>query len=112
MDTKYAGRWLINASFVLWALAAAVVVWWWADPLNLANSCDLSGSSSVFGEASRSWLPPGTTCTWEINGIEHIDSPSHLRTLVLTTSLLGPFVSAYLRRLLMREPSHAARVDA
>jgi hypothetical protein len=109
-SSGYPGRWLVAASFVLAALSAAVVVLW----LALGNDtlmCDFGEASSLFGSADRSWLPPGTTCTWNVNGIEHVDNPDLSRFAVVAMALLGVPLGLYLRPLL--RPAHDdAVVDA
>jgi hypothetical protein len=98
----YPGRWLVNVSFALWAFCALLVVAWMA-PWGVDDvSCQLEPGSSLFGEATRSWLPPGTTCTWNDlrPGLQHVDSPSPVRLLVVAMAVLGPFASTYVRRLL------------
>ena len=106
----YPGRWLVAASFVLAALSAAVVVVW----LALGNDtlmCDFGEASSFYGAAERSWLPPGTTCTWNANGIEHVDSPDPSRLAVVAMALFGVPLGRYLRRLL-RPADDETLVDA
>jgi hypothetical protein len=107
----YRGRWLVLASFVLWALCAFVVVAW-LSPLGVADTdCEFAAGSSRYGEASRSLLPPGTTCTYpDLRGLPaHIDSPSSVRLLVVAMAVVGPFVSAYMRRVLRASPQPVGR---
>jgi hypothetical protein len=94
------GRWLVAGSFVLAALSAALVVLWLALGNDAILMCDFGEASSLFGSADRSWLPPGTTCSWNVNGIEHVDSPAPSRFAVLAVALLGLPLGLYLRRLL------------
>ena len=95
----YPGRWLVIASFAFWALCGLLVLGFL--PLGDAT-CELAPGSSFYGEAHTSWLPPGTTCTYDLGpGIPtHTDSPSPLRMLVVFMAVLGPLVSLRLRRLL------------
>jgi hypothetical protein len=98
----YPGRWLVNASFVVWGLCALLVVAylapWGVDDM---TDCELSPGVSVFGEASRSWFPPGVTCTWDLaDGGRYVDRPPMLRLVVVALAVVGPFASLYLRRLL------------
>lgn len=96
--SAYPGRWLVAASFVFAALAAAVVVLWLA--LGADAICDFGLASSVFGTADWNWFPPGTTCTWTLGGVEHVDSPEWSRFAVLAVALGGVPLGLYLRRLL------------
>ena len=106
----YPGRWLVAASFVLAALSAALVLLWLAFG-NDTLLCDFGEASSFYGVAERSWLPPGTTCTWTANGIEHVDSPDPSRFAVVAMALFGVPLGRYLSRLL-RPARDEARVDA
>ncbi len=110
-SSVYPGRWLVAASFVLAALSAAVVVLWLALGNDATVMCDFGEASSLFGSADRSWLPPGTTCSWTVNGIEHVDSPDSSRFVVLAMALLGVPLGLYLRRLI-RSAHDDAVVDA
>jgi hypothetical protein len=109
-SSGYPGRWLVGTSFLLAAISAVVVLLWLTvgnDPL----MCDFGEASSLYGTADRSWLPPGTTCTWEMNGIAHVDSPEPARFAVLAMALLGVPLGLYLRRLL-RPTREDAMTDA
>jgi len=109
-SSAYPGRWLVATSFVLAALSAAWVALWLALG-NDTTMCDFGEASSFFGVTERSWLPPGTTCTWNVNGLKHVDSPDPSRFAVPAMALLGVPLGLYLRRLL--RPSHDdAVVDA
>lgn len=106
--TAYAGRWLIITGIVGWALCALYVLACWASPSIVGDSgCELAPGSSVFGDASRSWLPPGTTCTYDLSDYglpaDVAIAPSPLRLLVLGATLAGLPVLVYLRQVL-RDP--------
>lgn len=73
--------------------------------------CDFETASSFWGTAERSWLPPGTTCTWEVNGYRHVDSPDPSRFAVLAMALLGAPLGLFIRRALRPSPDDAV-VDA
>jgi opacity protein-like surface antigen len=103
-SSGYPGRWLVAVSFVLAALSAAVVAVWLALGNDATLMCDFGEASSLFGSADRTWLPPGTTCSWNVNGIEHVDSPDPSRFAVLAMALLGVPLGLYLRRVL--RPAH------
>jgi hypothetical protein len=105
--SAYPGRWLVAASFTLAGLSAALVVWWLALGTDAMLMCDLGEGASVWGSADRSWLPPGTTCRWNVNGAEHIDRPDPARFVILAMALLGVPLALYLRRLL-RPAAHDA----
>ena len=110
-SAQYSGRWLVAASFVLAALSAALVVLWLALGEEALLMCDLGEASSQWGSADRSWLPPGTTCRWVVNGTEHVDNPDPSRYAVLAMALFGVPLGLYLRRLL-RPTGDDTRVDA
>jgi len=63
--------------------------------------CSLAPGSSAFGEAERSWLPPGTTCTWDITSqgeqIRYVLGPS-LTRLVPVAYVIGFWPAVRLRR--------------
>jgi hypothetical protein len=98
----YPGRRLVNASFLVWGLCAVVVVAylapWGVDDI---TSCATSPGGSNFGKASRSWFPPGVTCTWpSADGAPYVERPPVLRLLVVALAVVGPVVSLHLRRVL------------
>lgn len=97
----YPGRWLINASFILWGLCALLVIAYLA-PWGVSDtSCDLAPGVSVFGDATRSWFAPGVTCSWDnLNGAQHVDRPPMARMIIVALAVAGPMVSLYLRGLL------------
>lgn len=103
----YPGRWLVLITFGLWALCGLLVLGFL--PLGEA-SCELAPGSSFYGEASPSWLPPGTTCTYDLGpGIPtHTDSPSPLRWVIVFMAVLGPLGSLHLRRLLRSKVAQQA----
>lgn len=110
----YAGRWLIIAGVAGWALCVLYVLACLVSPSIVGDAgCELAPGSSVFGEASRSWLPPGTTCTYDLSDYglpdEVVIGPSPLRLAVVAGALTGGPVVLYLRRLLRtrHSPVHA-----
>ncbi|MGY1652122.1 hypothetical protein [Geodermatophilus sp. SYSU D01119] len=57
-------------------------------------ACELTPGSSVYGEPSRSWLPPGTTCTYAAGPATGLDEelvvdPPARRTAVLAVAVAG-----------------------
>ena len=61
----YPGRWLVRSLAVATVLCGLIVVAW----LGLAawsgdSACEFSPGTSLYGEATVSWLPPGRTCTY------------------------------------------------
>ena len=105
--TSYPGRWLVLAGQAGWALCVLYVIACWVAPHVVGTAgCELAPGSSVFGTATTSWLPPGTTCTYDLS--EHglpanvVTRPSELRFVVLAAALLGQPLLAHLRRLLSR----------
>ena len=86
---------------VLWALCVLVTLAWLAGPA--VAVCELVPGSSVLGEASRSWLPPGTTCTYELpigpgEPVVFVERPSALRLVVVGVVVAGPLAGWLLRR--------------
>lgn len=103
--TSYPGRWLVVLGYVGWVLCVLLVVACLVAPSG-STTCDLSPGASIFGEASRSWLPPGTTCTWDLSlyGLSSnvVDRPSPLRLVVVVAALVGLPLVRYVARLLKR----------
>ena len=68
--------------------------------------------SSLYGEASRSWLPPGRTCEYDLRGLG-VDypgtfvtfSPSPLRLVFVAMAIAGVPLLRYLSRMLRRSAS-------
>lgn len=103
----YRGRWLVRSSFVLAGLSAALVVGWLVLATDRVLMCDLGEASSRWGDAERTWLPPGTTCTWWLDGTPHTDRPDASRLAVLAMALFGVPLGLYLRGLLRPAPQGA-----
>ena len=90
----YPGRGLLAVAFAAWAASVLLVAAWLVAPsLVGATACELAPGSSVFGEASRRWLPPGTTCTYDLSAYglptDVVDDPSPLRLVVVGAALVG-----------------------
>jgi hypothetical protein len=102
--SSYPGRWLVVLGLVLWVVSVLYLAACLAGPSLLGGTaCELAPGSSVFREASRSWLPPGTTCTWELGGYgRHVEGPSPLRLVVVVWALAGWPLTRYLHGLLGR----------
>ncbi len=102
--SAYPGRWLVVLGYLLWAASVLYVVACLAAPSVVGDiGCELTPGSSFYGEASRSWLPPGTTCTWELESYgRYVTSPSPVRLVVVVMALAGlplvRYVSGLLRR--------------
>ncbi|GAB6983950.1 hypothetical protein [Nocardioides pyridinolyticus] len=97
--SAYPGRWLVGTSYALAALSAAIIVFWlWTAESSLR--CDFAMASSFYGTAERTWLPPGTTCSWHAADTEHVDRPDPARLAVVAMALCGVPLGRYLRRLL------------
>lgn len=92
---------LICALLVLGWLGSAA---WWGD-----TACEISRGSSLYGQASVSWLPPGRTCTYTdvLPGETHVDSPDWSRLVVLGIAIVGLPATLYTRRALYRATSEA-----
>ena len=100
--TAYPGRWLVTLGYLAWVLCVMYVVACLAAP-SMFGYCELTPGSSVFGEATRSWLPPGTTCTYELSPYGRLVlSPSPMRLVVIALALTGLPVLRHLGHLLRR----------
>jgi hypothetical protein len=103
----YPGRRLLIAGWAVWVLALLVVLGYLVAPSIVGDAgCELIRGSSVYGEASGSWLPPGTTCTYDLSAYglpaDLVVSPSPLRLLPVAVAVAGVPVLARLCRLLRR----------
>lgn len=103
----YPGRWLVTVGCVVWGVAVLYLAACLVSPsLAGAAGCELAPGSSVFGDASRSWLPPGTTCTYDLSGYglpaDVVVDPSPLRFAVVGVVLAGPPALLHVHRLLAR----------
>jgi hypothetical protein len=108
--THYPGRWLVTLGYVVWVgsvvyVAACLV----AASLLGDLSCELVPGSSLYGEASRSWLPPGRTCTYDLSAIGSelpgsfvTTTPSPLRLVFVAIAIAGLPLLRYLSRLMTR----------
>lgn len=98
--TSYPGRWLVTLGYAVWIGSVVYVVACLAAPSMLGDlGCELVPGSSVYGEATRSWLPPGTTCSYDLSGFglsDHfVTGPPPLRLLVVAMALTGfPLLSS------------------
>ena len=103
--TSYPGRWLVRLGYAAWVVSVAYVLACLAAP-SMFGGCELTPGSSVFGDATRSWLPPGTTCTYDLSGYglseNFVTRPSPVRLVVVAMALTGFPLLQYLRRLLKR----------
>ncbi len=105
--TPYPGRWLVTLGYVLWVASVAYVLACWASPWVYGNvGCEFGRGTSVYGDATRSWLPPGTTCTYDLSAFglpDHYQyGPSPVRLLVVAMALTGFPLLRYLGGLLKR----------
>lgn len=79
-----------SALSAVWVLALLIwgvmlgVEWYFSGPA----SCALDPGSSLYGTAEWSWRPPGRTCTWNLEGVMHVDGPPAARLGVLLLFLL------------------------
>ncbi|QIK65145.1 hypothetical protein G7072_01270 [Nocardioides sp. HDW12B] len=105
----YPGRWLVGSSYVLGAVSLLLVALWLLFAEDSSLMCDFETASSFWGTAERSWFPPGTTCTWEIEGFRHVDRPDPSRLAVLAMAVAGIPLGRHLRRLLRPEPPQTRR---
>lgn len=93
------GRWITGLG-ALWALAllgwiVLLVIEWYSSG---QTACPLTPTSSRYGTAGWSWLPPGRTCTWEVPGGMHTDGPSSARIGIAILFLLWGGSLLLLRR--------------
>lgn len=76
------------------------------------TSCELTPGSSSFGEATRSWIPPGTTCTYDLSGYGIATPPggrsSPLCPVFMVVAVFGLPVLMYVTRA-MRNPISRTR---
>lgn len=92
-------RWVTGLG-ALWALALLgwivllAIEWYLTGPTN----CPLTPTSSLYGTAEWSWLPPGSTCTWEVPGGTHTDAPSSARVGIVILFILWGGSLLVLRR--------------
>jgi hypothetical protein len=103
--TTYQGRMLLGLGVAFWVVSVLFVIACLVAPSFVgAAGCELGSGSSVFGEPSRSWLPPGTTCTYDLSGYglpsAVIIEPSPLRLVVVVAALIGLPALLRLRHLL------------
>jgi hypothetical protein len=107
--TAWPGRRLLRLGLLLWVASVLYVVACLIEPSVVdPTGCELAPGSSVFGDPTRSWLPPGTTCTYDLSGFglpEHVViRPSPARLVVVVLAVLGLPLLHHLRRLL-RHPA-------
>lgn len=55
------------------------------------TDCELSPGSSVYGVAERSWLPPGQTCTYDLEqpGLESFETDPGAASFALPAALIA-----------------------
>lgn len=63
-----------------------------------STACPLTPTSSIYGTAEWSWLPPGRTCTWQLPGGTHTDAPSLARVGIALLFILWGGSLLVLRR--------------
>ncbi len=104
--SAYPGRWLVTLGYLVWVASVLYVVACLVAPSVFSDfRCELIQGSSIYGEPSRSWLPPGTTCTWELDPYgRYVLTPSPVRLVVVVMALTGFPLLRYLDRLLRRQP--------
>lgn len=104
MRTSYPGRWLVIVGLVVWGLSVLCVGAFLAEmSLSSDIDCEMPPGSSRFGEATLSWFPPGTVCTYEFGEyLPYVSGPSPLRLVVILAALIGFPLLRYLSRLLKR----------
>ncbi|MET1059045.1 MAG: hypothetical protein ABWX84_05585 [Nocardioides sp.] len=112
----YTGRWLVWSALGIWVVSLLLTGYYLAEPSLGFAGCELVPGSSRYGESSRSWLPPGQTCTYALpaalgQGQPLIEEPPTLRLLVAGMALTGLPLCLHLRRML-RRPGRRERAAA
>lgn len=104
---RYPGSWLVLTGTALWILAVVYLAAVLAAPSVFDwTSCELIEGESIHGRAERSWLPPGTTCTYSLPQYgRYTTEPTPLGSVVVVAALLAPGILIYLHRLLSRAAS-------
>ncbi|MEX0427296.1 hypothetical protein AB3X52_06675 [Nocardioides sp. DS6] len=112
----YPGRWIIVLGYLVTAICAALVIFWlvtpaFADPY----LCTPIWGNGQYGDPSRSWIPPGTSCTFHARAsgmqIDIVNRPTAWRLIPLLAAVTGFPLTRHLRRLL-RRAAVAPRADA
>jgi len=99
---SYRGRclvrltWFSIVSSILLTIGCLLIV-----PVLGSTSSEFQQGSSLYGDASVSWLPPGRTCTWVGLAGEHVDRPDLSRLLVVALAIFCAPIASYLERLVV-----------
>ncbi|SHG87058.1 hypothetical protein [Geodermatophilus nigrescens] len=104
-ERRVRARWPVLLGVAVWLASVLFVAACWAAPSLFGDStCELTRGSSVYGEASRSWLPPGTRCTYEAGpstGLAEelvVDPPARRLAVVAVAVAGGPALLVLRRR--------------
>lgn len=95
-----AERWIVPYAVACWGLAVLAALAVLAIPSFVGDTgCELVPGGSFFGRAGRSWLPPGTTCTYDVPGVgRYVDGPSPFTLAPFAVAILGLPVLRHLAR--------------
>lgn len=95
-----ARRGIVPYAWACWALSVAAALAVLAIPTIIgATGCKLVPGTSFYGTMSRSWLPPGATCTYDVPGIgRHVERPSPFTLAPFAVAVLGLPVLRHLTR--------------
>lgn len=97
----YPGSWVVVLLSVATVISALTLAYWLLYfPTNDLLQCAYAPNASLYGEATRSWLPPDTTCTWTLGGTTHVVEPELSRLAVVALAVLGGPLAYYLHRCL------------
>ena len=112
----YPGRWIIVLGYVVTVVCATVVIVWLVAPSFAgAHTCLPIWDSGQYGDPSRSWVPPGTACTFHGRAsgmqIDIVDRPTAWRLVPLLVAVTGFPLTRHLHHLL-RRAAVAPRVTA
>lgn len=108
---NYPGRWLVAVVVLLWAVSVLYVIACLLAPTVIGEAgCELAPGTSIYGSASRSWLPPGTTCTYNLTDAQvpaenYVVAPSTERLLLVAVAIMGLPLAYHLHRVLSRAGS-------
>jgi hypothetical protein len=84
-------RRIVVISLGLWVLCLAGYVMFLVIGHNLGDlGCEYPEGSSIYGDPSWQWFPPGTRCSYSAH---HVDSPSWLSGAAVVLLILWPSVT-------------------
>jgi len=88
---------------VAWAGCALYVILCLVWPSLSSSNCELIPGSSVFGREGRSWLPPGSTCEYDLHNYGvYVTEPPRERIIFAAFAIVGLPIVVRLKHLLSR----------